>query len=76
MVYELAQIHAGDGVSLVICFISSDVTMVSKKMGGRPIIRKCLIPIGSVVSGDSVCIRMYPLVLHVYLSVYVCMYMY
>ena len=41
-VYELAQLHAGDGVSPVPIFISSDGTMVSKKMGGHPIFRECL----------------------------------
>ena len=42
-VYELAQVHAGDGVSPVPIFISSDATMVSKKMGGHPIIRECAV---------------------------------
>lgn len=41
-VYEIAQAHAGEGVSPVPVMLSSDATLVSKKMGGHPIISKPL----------------------------------
>ena len=40
-------------VSPVLCFISSNTTMVSKKMGGHPIISKYPISICSIVSVDN-----------------------
>ena len=39
-VYEVCQLHAGDGVSPVPCFLNSDFSLVSKHMGGHPILRK------------------------------------
>jgi hypothetical protein len=32
--------HAGEGVSPVPIFLSSDATLVSKKLGGHPIMRE------------------------------------
>jgi hypothetical protein len=37
-VYELAQVHAGKDVSAVPIFLSSDATLLTKKLGGHPII--------------------------------------
>jgi hypothetical protein len=37
-VYEIAQVKAGPNVSPVPVFLSSDATLVSKSMGGHPII--------------------------------------
>jgi hypothetical protein len=37
-VYELAQLHAGKDVSPVPIFLSSDATLLTKKLGGHPII--------------------------------------
>jgi len=44
-VYEVAQLQAGDGASPVPVFLSSDSTLISKKMGGHPILRKSMQPI-------------------------------
>ena len=38
LVYELAQMHAGKDVSPVPIFLSSDATLLTKKLGGHPII--------------------------------------
>ena len=38
VVYELAQMHAGKDVSPVPIFLSSDATLLTKKLGGHPII--------------------------------------
>jgi len=43
-VYELCQLHAGEGVSPVPIFLSSDATLVSKKLGGHPIMCEFGIP--------------------------------
>jgi uncharacterized protein GlcG (DUF336 family) len=37
-VFEAAQITAGPGVSPVLVLLSSDSTLVSKQMGGHPIL--------------------------------------
>ena len=37
-VYELAQLHAGKDVSPVPIFLSNDATLLTKKLGGHPII--------------------------------------
>jgi hypothetical protein len=39
-VYEVGQMYAGEGVSPVPIFLSSDATLVSKKLGGHPIMRE------------------------------------
>jgi len=44
-VYEVGQMHAGEGVSPVPIFLSSDATLVSKKLGGHPIMRESPIPL-------------------------------
>ena len=56
-VYELGQMHAGEGVSPVPIFLSSDATLVSKKLGGHPIL--CESAPLPPVSGIKVCISMY-----------------
>jgi hypothetical protein len=43
--YEIAQIHAGEGVSPVPVMVSSDGLLVSKKMGGHPVLCKSPISI-------------------------------
>jgi len=42
-VFEAAQITAGPGVSPVLVLLSSDSTLVSKQMGGHPILGECKI---------------------------------
>ena len=37
-VYEVGQMHAGEGVSPVPVFLSSDATLLSKKLGGHLIL--------------------------------------
>ena len=65
-VYEVAQLHAGDGVSPVPCFLTSDFTLVSKKMGGHPILCKLL---------ACMCTQWYVLV-HINVLVHIYTYMY
>ena len=47
-VFEVAQIHAGPGVSPVVVLLSSDATLVSKKTGGHPILSE-------FIASDFVC---------------------
>ena len=47
-VFEVAQIHAGHGVSPVVVLPSSDATLVSKKTGGHPILSE-------FIASDFVC---------------------
>ena len=42
-VFEAAQITAGPGVSPVLLMLSSDSTLVSKQMGGHPILGEYII---------------------------------
>jgi len=58
-VYEVGQMHAGEGVSPVPIFLSSDATLVSKKLGGHPIMRESPIPF----VWELACIGMYVQVL-------------
>jgi len=64
--YEISQAHAGPDVSPVPVFLSSDTTVICKKMGAHPIISECA----------SHCISMYVTVfvcIHV-VCVCICMY--
>jgi hypothetical protein len=73
-VFEAAQITAGPGVSPVLVLLSSDSTLVSKQMGGHPILGEYKIQ-GFVGVADEKLLSTKTYVLHVYARicyVYVC----
>lgn len=70
-VYEVGQLHAGEGVSPVPIFLSSDATLVSKKLGGHPILCEPLPLTPLLFMGmDEICIEyvlcMYSMCINMY----------
>ena len=66
--YEIAQGYAGPDTSPMPVFLSSDTTVICKKMGAHPIIREC--PYTQTHMLVYVCICMYPHVLLMYSIVF------
>lgn len=76
--YEISQGHAGRDVSPLPVFLSSDATVICKKMGAHPIISECANMFFSYMY-VSECIRMYKHVsecINTYTLVYTCIRMY
>ena len=67
--YEIAQGYAGPDTSPMPVFLSSDTTVICKKMGAHPIIREC--PYTQTHMLVYVCICMYPHVFLMYSIVFV-----
>ena len=80
-VFEAAQITAGPGVSPVLLLVSSDSTLVSKSMGGHPILGEYIF-LGFVGRADEkiakykivriACICTYSIGICMYVHVYAC----